>query len=450
MTYKNIAVLMAAVAASTSALATDGYFSHGYGMRAKGMGGAATAMAEDSFGGANNPASMVWVGNRLDVGIDWFSPKRDATRSGSVGTGLDGSASSGSTNFFIPEFGYNRMLNSNMSIGVTVYGNGGMNTDYPGGQLSATTSACPGFNVNAGPYNLLCGTGRLGVDLMQLIIAPTFAMKINSDHSIGISPLLGYQRFKAEGLDGFFGFTPNPAGWPGNNSLTNRGYDTSTGWGVRIGWMGRVTNTITLGAAYATRMKMSKFDKYKDLFPEQGAFDLPENMNVGISFKPANDWTIAADYQRINYGKIKSISNPSTNTGNSTAGTGFTMGSLGCNDCRGFGWDNVDVLKLGVEYQLNKAWLLRAGYNHTSSPIQSRDVTFNILAPGVIKDHLTLGFTYSLDPQSDITMAYMHAFRASVSGSSLFNNFMPPGASAGNEKIQMYQNSLGIAYSRKL
>src|SRR5512147_989848 len=79
-----------------AAHATYGYFSHGYGMKAKGMAGAATAMTEDTFGGANNPASMVWVGSRMDVGVDWFSPKRKAERTGSSGTGagMDGSVES--------------------------------------------------------------------------------------------------------------------------------------------------------------------------------------------------------------------------------------------------------------------------------------------------------------------------------------------------------------------
>ena len=65
---------LAALLAASSAMATDGYFSHGYGMKAKGMGGVATALAQDSFGGANNPASMVWAGERLDIGVDLFSP----------------------------------------------------------------------------------------------------------------------------------------------------------------------------------------------------------------------------------------------------------------------------------------------------------------------------------------------------------------------------------------
>jgi long-chain fatty acid transport protein len=447
MKKTQLAAVAAALLTPLASHATDGYFSHGYGMKAKGMGGAATATAVDSFGGASNPAKMVWVGDRLDVGVDWFSPKRDAKRTGSA-AGLNGSDSSGSTSFFIPEFGFNRMLSPTMSLGVTVYGNGGMNTDYSGGQIAAGNPVCGAFNPAPGPYNLLCGNGKLGVDLMQLVVAPTLALKAGADsnHSFGISPLFAYQRFKAKGLQGFQGFTPSPATFATDNNLTNQGYDGSTGWGVRLGWMGKIAPSVTLGAAYATKMRMSKFNKYKDLFADQGDFDIPENFNFGIAVNVNPKTTIAADYQRIKYSGIDSVGNPSTNTGNAVAGTGFTVGSLGCSDCRGFGWRNVNVFKIGVEYQYSPDLALRAGYNHTENPIKARDVTFNILAPGVVKDHVTAGLTYSVSKASEITVAYMHAFKNSVSGASLFNDFGVPPA---NEKIKMYQNSLGIAWGWK-
>ncbi len=74
--------LLAVFAIPSLALATDGYYPHGYGMKAKGMGGASVAMADDAYGGANNPASMVWAGSRFDIGVDLFSPRRDISRSG--------------------------------------------------------------------------------------------------------------------------------------------------------------------------------------------------------------------------------------------------------------------------------------------------------------------------------------------------------------------------------
>ncbi len=447
--------LLAVFALPSVALATDGYFPHGYGMKAKGMGGASTAMAIDSFGGANNPASMVWAGSRFDVGVDLFSPRRDISRSGSsgFGTGMDGSVDSGSNLFFIPEIGYNRMLGWNMSVGISVYGNGGMNTDYDGGQIAGgNVNACGsqpgGFNQasgEAGPYNLLCGSGKLGMNLEQLIIAPTFAMKVNKDHSFGGSLLVARQKFRAEGLSAFYSYT-TPGGvlgtpYASGNNLTNRGNDSTWGYGLKLGWMGKVSDTVTLGASYTSKVKMDKFDKYKDLFAGEGYFDLPESFALGIAVKANPKWTIAADYQRIDYSGIKSIANPSTNGGLAIGGT------LGCDTCRGFGWSSVNVFKLGAEYQYNPNLILRAGYNHTDNPIQERDVTFNMIAPGVVQDHVTLGFTYNLSKESELTMAYMHAFRNSVSGPSLFNNWLGDNAT---DKIQMYQNSLGIAYSMKL
>ena len=53
-----LAAATAAALAPLAALATNGYFSHGYGMKAKGMAGAATATAIDTFGGAVNPAKI--------------------------------------------------------------------------------------------------------------------------------------------------------------------------------------------------------------------------------------------------------------------------------------------------------------------------------------------------------------------------------------------------------
>ena len=52
---------IAAACIACPALATNGYFPHGYGIKAKGMGGVSTALAQDSLGGATNPAGMVCV-----------------------------------------------------------------------------------------------------------------------------------------------------------------------------------------------------------------------------------------------------------------------------------------------------------------------------------------------------------------------------------------------------
>jgi long-chain fatty acid transport protein len=420
MKFTKVFAFMALAGLAGSAFATNGYFSHGYGMKAKGMGGAATATHDDAFFGANNPAAAAFAGSRLDLGVDVFSPRRSASRTG-LGP-FDMSVESDSNYHLIPEIGYNRMVNNNLALGVSVYGNGGMNSDYAGGQI----------DCGMGPANMLCGSGRLGVDLMQLIVAPTAAFKVAPNHSIGVSPLIGYQRFAAEGLQAFGVMTATGG---------NLGYDDAFGYGVRVGYMGKITPTVTIGAAYASKMRFEEFDKYKGLFAEQGDFDIPENYNLGVAWQATPVVKLALDYQRINYSGVKSINNPS-----------LVMAPMGADNGPGFGWTDIDVWKLGVEYKHSQQMTLRAGYNHGDNPIGSSDVTFNILAPGVIKDHVTLGFTYTVASGNELTMSYMHGFKNDVNGASIlpvmFSGGMAP--PAGNEKIEMYQNAIGIQYSWKM
>ena len=437
---------VAGLAAPGIASATNGYFSHGYGMKAKGMGGAATATASDAMGGANNPASMAFVGDRLDVGVDWFRPVRSASRTGAVTSDgvetvqLNGSMDSDKKDFFVPEFGYNKMLSPDMSLGVTAYGNGGMNTDYSPQTGAYTCSFRPLAAMTAPRDNMLCGTGKLGVNLEQLIIAPTFAYKVAPDHSIGVSPLFGYQRFSADGLDAFGAISSD------GSNLTNRGHDSAHGWGVRVGWQGKVTNTVTLGAAYSSKINMSKFSKYKGLFAEEGDFDIPANYTLGAAFKATPDVTVALDYQRIQYSGVKAVSNSSRTAGCTPSLTGGTGSAcMGGADGLGFGWQSINVWKLGVEYKMSNALTVRAGYNHGDNPIRSEDVTFNILAPGVITDHITLGATYAVTPASEVTVAYMHAMEKKVSGASTNPYF----TTMGTEEIKMYQDSLGVTYGMK-
>ncbi len=441
MKLKKIAALIALAGLSGSAFATNGYFAHGYGMKAKGMGGAATAVTGDTFGGANNPAGMVWAGDRLDVGVDLFSPRRKVSREGLAGpmAGYNGSSDSDSNLFFIPEFGYNKMLGWDMAVGVTVYGNGGMNTDYEAGLNGG--AAAPAFapSCAGAPSNMLFGCGRLGVDLIQLVIAPTFAMKINKDHSFGISPLIAYQRFRVQGLQAFgeLGFSSSAA------NITNNGREGSHGYGLRLGWLGKVSETVTLGAAYSTKIYMSKFDNYKGLFAEKGDFDIPENFNFGIAVKATPKLNIAFDIQQINYSDVKSVANGVMNSLLAPPAD-----PLGSKNGSGFKWRDQTAYKLGVEYEYSKDLMLRAGYNYGKSPIRDDQdsVTFNIIAPAVVEQHLTLGGTWTMANKSELTVAYMHAFSNSVSGPSATALL---GIGPSTEKLKMYQDSLGIAYGIK-
>ncbi len=283
---------------------------------------------------------------------------------------------------------------------------------------------------------------------MQLMIAPYVSWQFVKGHSVGITPVVAYQRFKAEGLQLF----DNPVFSTSPGSVTNNGYDDSWGFGVRIGYMGQLTDWLAIGGAWQSKISMGNFDKYQGLFAQQGGFDIPSTFTVGIGVRPVKELLFAVDYQRIYYDDAPSVNNPSANIFSclppELGGPGLRSYCLGGDTGAGFGWQNVDVWKIGVQYDINDAWTLRAGYNHTDNPIRPQDVTFNILAPGVVQNQYSVGATWRIDKVSEITGAFMYAANNSVTGPSLFAPFDPVLAST-TDSIQMKEYLLGIAYNRK-
>jgi long-chain fatty acid transport protein len=417
------ASLMAAGLAAPMAHATNGYFQIGFGQKAHGMGGVGIALPQDAIAAATNPAGMVLVGDRTDMGVTWFRPQRQAEITGNQGISaysipsLNGTYDGNATeNFFIPEFGLNRMINDSMSLGVSVYGNGGMNTDY------ATN-----------PFRYLGGSGNAGVNLMQAFVVPTLSMKLNQSNAIGVSLNLAWQQFEAKGLQGFAAST-GPFVFSGSPSnVTNNGKDDSYGAGVKLGWTGQVTKDLSLGATYQSRTKMGKFSKYSGLFADQGSFDIPSTYGVGMALKATPETTVAFDVQRINYSSISSVGNPFSNL--LTNGIGGAGGA-------GFGWRDINAYKLGVSHAYDSTLTVRAGYDHSDQPVPQNQTFFNMLAPGIVQDHITLGATWKLKDKSEITVAYVHAFSKTVNGAGS----IPPQFGSGNANITMHEDSIGIGY----
>ncbi len=433
---KSLLVAALAAAVSAPALATNGYAPHGVGIKSKSMGGVGIALPQDSIAAGLNPAGMVHVGNRFDIGGEFFRPIRSTTITGNgqPGQSADGFYDASAKKiFFIPEFGYNRMLNDNMSVGISVFGNGGMNTDFVSVMPLLSSPRLPDGSPN--PF-----AERSGINLEQLFIVPSFSMKINDKHSIGIGINLVVQQFGAKGLQNFAA----PAGTPfqvseSPDKVTHNGdRDTSYGIGVRIGWLGQLTDRLSVGLTYQSKTSMSDFDDYSGLFAEGGGFDIPENYGIGIAFKATPKLTVAFDVVQINFGDITSISNPIDKL--------FTGNLLGSSDGPGFGWEDQTVYKLGLSYQYNDKLMLRAGWNHGDAPMSGPQTLFNTLAPATVEDHLTLGLTWALSPTRELTFSYMHAFENTING----RNSIPPNFGGGEANIKMYQDSFGIAFGMKM
>ncbi|MEZ0150909.1 MAG: OmpP1/FadL family transporter [Candidatus Reddybacter sp.] len=406
----------------------------GYGPVAWQTAGAVTAVAEDAFAGASNPAKLSAAGNQLDLSLTFLNPNRKIKRTGATGpaAAYNFSSTSKNTLFAVPEFAYARQVNEQLSIGITSYANGGLNIEYH------DTTAIPATNLNpavcgAGAGNFMGGCGELGFDLAQFIVAPTLAWKFAPGQSVGISPLLTVQMFKAYGLQAF---APNSR-YP--RHVSNNGQDYAFGAGVRVGWFGEFNHCLSLGAAYSSKIYMQDFDKYKGLLVE-GSFDIPANYSVGIAVKPSHNWMVSFDIQRIEFNDVRVLSN-----GILPSLIDPVANPLGSKTGSGFGWQrNQTNYKLGVIYNASSRLTLRAGYTYGKRANDNNvdAASFGVLAVNPIRAG-SVGFTWKTSAGSKLHMSYAHMDGANYAGpSAIF-----PGA---RESVRPYVNAVNIAWSRQM
>ncbi|HEY5774447.1 MAG TPA: outer membrane protein transport protein, partial [Xanthomonadales bacterium] len=159
-------ILITTLAVSATASATTGYFALGYGAKSMGMAGAVVSNPQDAIAAAANPAGMGLVGERFDIGIRFFSPIREAeiqTSSPPLSASYDVMDKSRRNLFFIPNFGITKALNNRVTVGFSIYGNGGMNSTYDDNIYDLTAGAFGGSPEGVGTAGLTPDTGRLGI-----------------------------------------------------------------------------------------------------------------------------------------------------------------------------------------------------------------------------------------------------------------------------------------------
>ena len=83
----------------------------------------------------------------------------------------------------------------------------------------------------------------------------------------------------------------------------------------------------------------------------------------------------------------------------------------------------MTTYKVGFEWASsdeNNVW--RFGYSYGEQPIQAADVLFNILAPGVMEQHFTLGLSHdNATVAASWNFSFMYAPENSVTGPSFFD-----------------------------
>ncbi|NJD32593.1 MAG: hypothetical protein FIB04_12000 [Gammaproteobacteria bacterium] len=466
-TILGLAVALALAAGTASA--TNGYFTHGAGTKSKAEAGAGSADPQELLSIATNPAGLAFLPETIDAGIGFFSPIRDYRTSPSMANGgcfpnqgcaftIGPNNISSKNEFFpIPFVAMNWKLDAQNALAAAFYARGGMNTQWEGGTATFDPDGAAGPAppmTFRGTYGggAKGGNGKAGVEQMQGFLNGTYAWKQSDDQfSLGVSAIFAMQRFQARGVPMFAPYTRTyvesymQTGTPRMPThLSGNGHDMSYGFGGSVGALWNINKMFSVAAAYTSKMSMSKFGDYSDLFAEQGSFDIPSTATIGLTFRPDNAWSLSFDYQEIWYSDTPSVSNRIENLyGCPSLGGTNLQGCLGGNRGAGFGWDDMSIYKFGGAWKYDADWTFRAGYSFADhQPIPKSQMTFNILAPGVVEDHFTAGLTRAMSGGDELSLSFMYAPKKTVKGP---NNFDP----SQTVELSMHQFELEISYSWK-
>lgn len=410
---------LACIASSSAAYATNGYQLTGIGAYQKSLAGAVTAKPGSAMSAISNPAGMARVGKRADFSLEMFMPDRFVDFSASGGE----IGKSKSELYGVPALGWTAPIDdgSEVYFGGGIYGTSGLGTDYPLTQFSPEQTTGP-----RSPAPALYFEGYSAIQFWQM--APTIAWNHNKDLTFGVSVNLDYQSVsfrQAFLMDG--DGTGTADGVADQGRMVN--FDLSRtaqafGFGVSFGVLYDVNDDLTVGATYKSKQNFSDLEyqlAHGDIQDVSGQGQLPISggcdVGGGMKVCPAGTYTLNLDFPAMysvglayQINKFTSISmDVKQIEWSSTLKSLDIVGPNGELISLPAGWDDQTIVALGVEFTVNYALKLRAGYNKADAPFKESSTDNNYILPAVTQSHYAIGADYRLNKYWELGM---HASKA--------------------------------------
>jgi long-chain fatty acid transport protein len=375
---------VAALGFASPALATNGMRMIGFGPVQTSMGGVGVGATLDAMSIASNPAGLLDLGSRLDLGVGYFKP---TVSHEAVGTPLPAPfppsmiAQDGKTidsdrgGSPIPAIGYVRPLSDRLSTGVGVFAVSGMGVDYPS--------------------NIFLS--RALTSYLNARLAPGVAYRISDVFTVGVALNAAMAQMEYDVA--------------GNAGQAKHSTATSFGVGGTVGLKAKVNEMLSLGAAYESKTFFQDFSFDVPGGTDKLTFDQPQVATIGAAVRPIDMLLVAVDVGWINWSDTmgKNLPKYSQNQG---SGPGAPSQAFD------MGWQDQWVLKVGAQVTPTKGLDLRAGYDYGAMPLVKDRAFENLVFPAVAEHHFTLGAGYALADNIAVQVTGMYSPEAKISGAN--------------------------------
>ena len=423
-----------------------GHIMQGVGAVNMSMGGAATAQPLDISGALQwNPAAIATFDNKIidfNIGAFFSSPEL----SGSLPAGMLGVGAPAVSGVTKDDRGVSPMPafamvwgkeESKHTFGVSAFGISGFGVTFP---EEANNPMSPTFNptLNSNPMNYpqqAGGFGHLESDYMLLQVGFSWAYEVTDNFSIGVQPTINYAALE---------LAPNPTASPNAAGYGISDKASAIGFGAQFGAFYNAPSGIKFGASYKTAQSFSDLEfknTHLDNAVTENAFnmDYPAILSFGVGYSKA-DFDFALDYRRVDYENTDGFSEKGwTDTGS----------------VAGFGWKNINIISVGLQYKGIEKLPLRVGYTYSSNPIDDELAFFSTPATAVIANAFQFGFSYPLSDNLKLNGVYHYGASDGKTEGEMMNPLMasqtnPYGAIPGSKVGYEMTTSMvmvGVSYT---
>jgi len=143
--------------------------------------------------------------------------------------------------------------------------------------------------------------------------------------------------------------------------------------------------------------------------------DYPAIYSFGLGYSQ-NSFDVAVDYRFIDYANTDGFEETGWEIAQSGNFAGFPTGAV-----KGFGWESIHVLSMGVQYSGIQKLPLRVGYTFNTNPIDPDVAFLSAPATAVIQDAFQFGIGYELGPRLTVNTAYHHGSSRGQTSGPLLN-----------------------------
>lgn len=381
----------------------------GYGVRewsAVAMGSAyagASATGSDASFLAYNPASLASVGSYDSsaslVGLFPSSSATYTTATTSAMTPTGGLTTPDGIikNAFVPNLAARMRLSRDWALGLVIYAPWGLSTDYEDGW--------------AGRYHALKS------ELLTVDITPTISYQISDSFAVAAGVQIQYAKGSlGNAIDiGTLGALFSvPGAVPG--AQDGSALFDADGWGVgfTLGAMAEPVEGVTIGLSYRSAVSHTldgPLDFTLDtagvgaaisgatgLFLDtdaETAITTPDRISVGARVRLSEQWTALGELDWTNWSRFRELRIVPDNP-------------LQPDDVTVAEWEDSWFGSVGLEYQPDDRWTLRAGAGIDQSPIP--DATRNPRIPDADRTWVSIGFTVQATESLSLSASYAHLF----------------------------------------